>query len=271
MFTVIGHQGFVGSFIALLLETRGEKVFRPERDQDLCDGRDLGHVFCCAGVTADFRTRPFDTIEAHVSMVARLLQSSHFDSFLYFSSTRLYLGAAHTRENAELVVDPSRFDHLYNLSKLAGESLCLAQPLSTIRVARLSNVYGQNFLADDFLMDVLRTAVQTGRVRLRAGLASAKDYVSVMDVARWCVDIAIRGRDRLYNLASGENMTHQQIAESLESVLHGEVICDAEAVDVIHPLIDVSRLHNEFGPGFARLAEDLPSLTKAAADFFSHA
>ena len=42
------------------------------------------------------------------------------------------------------------------MTKLAGEALCLADPRSTTRVARLSNVYGIHMPADTFLGQVLR-------------------------------------------------------------------------------------------------------------------
>jgi len=35
---------------------------------------DPGHVIYCIGLTADFRQKPFETIEAHVSKLAEVAQ-----------------------------------------------------------------------------------------------------------------------------------------------------------------------------------------------------
>ncbi len=53
-------------------------------------GADLGHAFYCIGLTADFRSRPFETIEAHCGLLKEVLSGSRFSSFVYLSSTRVY-------------------------------------------------------------------------------------------------------------------------------------------------------------------------------------
>ena len=56
------------------------------------------------GVTADFRTRPFETMEAHVSVLCEILRDARLDSLTYLSSTRLYGGAASTGEGTDFRV-----------------------------------------------------------------------------------------------------------------------------------------------------------------------
>ena len=80
------------------------------------------------GLTADFRSRPLDTMDAHVSALAEVLRCGRFDSLTYLSSTRVYAGLPRGCGNATLVVNPSDASDLYNLSKLAGEALCLGRP-----------------------------------------------------------------------------------------------------------------------------------------------
>ena len=78
-FTVLGAAGFIGGHVRRRLEARGDAVRAIARGDALPDG-DLGRVICCVGVTADFRTRPLDTIDAHVSYVADVVRRARFSS-----------------------------------------------------------------------------------------------------------------------------------------------------------------------------------------------
>jgi nucleoside-diphosphate-sugar epimerase len=110
-----------------------------------------------------------------------------------------------THEGAMLLALPSDPSDLYSLTKLAGEALCLTDPRSTTRVARLSNVYGINMPEATFLGGVLHQGYRTGKVMFQQSPASARDYVSVAAVARLLPAIASTGRHRLYNIAAGSN------------------------------------------------------------------
>ena len=79
-FTVLGSSGFVGAHLVRHLRSRGDEVLRPGRDA-VVNG-DLGHVVYAIGLTADFRTQPYATIEAHVSRLARLLERARFESLM---------------------------------------------------------------------------------------------------------------------------------------------------------------------------------------------
>ena len=123
-FTVLGGRGFIGRHLVGRLQAAGHEVTVPPRDAlpdpDTC----MGHVVYAIGLTGDFRTRPYDTIDSHVITLARWLQMGRFLSWLYLSSTRVYGAAADTREEAHLSVLPGP-DGLYDLSKLLGEALNL--------------------------------------------------------------------------------------------------------------------------------------------------
>jgi nucleoside-diphosphate-sugar epimerase len=141
-FTVFGGSGFVGGEVATVLEARGDKVVRVGRNNWPESGSHLGNVIFTIGMTADFRKRLVETVELQVIRLHEALQRYRFESFTYLSSARVYGGAATTHENASLLVRPYEEDHVYNISKLAGESLCFALQNPKIRVVRMSNVYG---------------------------------------------------------------------------------------------------------------------------------
>src|SRR5260370_39943856 len=121
--TILGGSGFSGSRLVTRMKELRIDCFCPARGEEIAD-RNLGTVIYCIGLTADFRTRPFETVEAHVSKLREVLKGCEFDSLLYLSSARLYLrqeGIA--REDDPVQVNPLQDDHLYNISKLMGESL----------------------------------------------------------------------------------------------------------------------------------------------------
>lgn len=263
-FTVLGASGFIGRELVQALKVRGSSVFAPTRnkcgllDIEALRECELGHVFYCIGLTADFRQRPLDTIEAHVCLLQKFLQNCHFDSFTYLSSTRVYQGAASTCELEELLVKPLDPDHLYNLSKLAGESLCLHSGHNNIRIVRLSNVYGVNG-SNNFLSNVLREAAKTGRVTFHSTPTSAKDYVALEDVVNCLPDIGTLGKQRIYNLASGRNVSNAEIVKVLEES-GVQVKFARDAKEWKFPPIDIARFVNEFGGPQYDFIDNLPKL-----------
>jgi len=268
VFTILGANGFIGSALVAHLRGHGRTVNAVTRDmlpELLADGGPVGHVIDCIGLTAEFRQFPLATAEAHVGVTARCLEALAFDSFLYLSTTRVYARASHGREDALLPVNPSVMGDLYNATKLAGEALCLSDRRGTVRVARLSNVYGPRMGAKNFLGQVLEEGARTGAVTLHQSMLSAKDYVSIADVVPALVGIAERGESRIYNVASGVNTTHDALVCLLSGRLFWRIIADDNAVATRFPRIDVTRLGAEFGAPSGRVLDDLPGLAQALA------
>ena len=77
-YTVLGSSGFIGKHVAEALRCRGYAPFCPGREEDT-SRRDLGTVFYCIGLTADFRQRPLETVDAHVCMLNSLLCRATFE------------------------------------------------------------------------------------------------------------------------------------------------------------------------------------------------
>ncbi len=72
--TVFGANGFVGRALVQHLEEQGYPVRAVTRGDASWRDTDLGHAFYTVGLTADFRSRPFETIDAHVSLLTRILR-----------------------------------------------------------------------------------------------------------------------------------------------------------------------------------------------------
>jgi nucleoside-diphosphate-sugar epimerase len=196
-------------------------------------------------MTADFRSRPIETVDAHVGVLAEVLRCGRFESLTYLSSTRVYRGGrGPARETDALLVRPDDPDDLYNTSKLMGEALVLTDERPT-RVVRLSNVYGPGDQSRNFLTEVVRDALAQKHVVLRTSLESEKDYVSVDDVVEILPEIAVRG-DGVYNVASGVNVSNARIAEHLKARTGCTVEVDADAPTTRFPEISITRCAAEF-------------------------
>lgn len=211
--TVIGAQGFVGARLAARLAEQGSEVFAPARgDPDLFN-RPLGRVIYCAGLTADYIARPFDTVEAHVELVARLARDARFERFVYLSSTRLYdsAGLATGFETAPLTVAVDEPRSLYDLSKALGENLTLTQMGGRGAVARLANVYDTGAGDPGFLSEWLARAALSREIALDSSPGMARDYIHLDDVAEALIRIAEAG-EGIVNVASGELVGNAALA-----------------------------------------------------------
>jgi nucleoside-diphosphate-sugar epimerase len=261
--TVLGAGGFIGRHVVDRLSALGVDCHAPARNADL-RGEKLGRVIYCIGLTADFRTRLIETVEAHVGRLLALLRNCDFDSVTYLSSTRCYGQREGTAaEDDALSVRPDEVSDLYNISKLMGESLLLSTLGRRATVVRLSNVYGDDFASENFLSDVIKDAVTRRHVVIRSSPDSAKDYVSVNDVSDAVCRIATsEPQHRIYNLAAGENVSHLEIIERLSQLTGCTFEFEQSAPATKFPVIDISRAVGEFNFAPRRLSEELPFLTE---------
>jgi nucleoside-diphosphate-sugar epimerase len=246
-FTIIGSTGFIGNALAKSLKAKSEIVFTPPRDDETVFSTSLGHVIYAAGVTADFRSRPFDTLRANTTFVAKLLEQASFESLLYLSSARIYRHSAYCREDAEIFLRSHEPEDLYDLTKLTGESLCHATKRDSVRVVRLTNVVGSDFHSQNFLFDLIRSACDSGQIKLRSGLKSAKDYILLEDVIKTLPKIAVSGGHKCYNLGSGYNLTHAELLEPILQATKASLTVEPNAPEIIIPPIDIERISTEFG------------------------
>ena len=260
MITVLGASGFIGSQLAKRLATLGYEYQAVLRGDPLPSGS-LGHVVYCVGLTADFRARTYDTVEAHVCKLLEVLPETEFESLLYLSSTRLYGASNSTVEETSICVAPLNPGDLYNASKAMGESLVLNCGRPT-RVVRVSNVYGGDFDSDNFLGTIIKDAIIQRKITLQTSAESAKDYVSIDNVVDALIEIATRGKQRIYNVASGVNVANRQLTERLQLLTGCEVGYSDSAPLVTFPTIRIDRLRAEFDFRTSSVLADAPQLVE---------
>ena len=256
--TVLGASGTIGRRLVERLRTQGFEVLAPARDDPAVFDQPLGAVVYAIGLTADFRTRPFDTVDAHVGQLVRVLQRSRFGALVYLSSTRVYAGASHGCEDRPLPVQPTDPSDLYNLSKLMGESVCLNSGRPGVRAVRLSNVVGPLQAGSaNFLDSLVRDALQ-GHLSLQSAPSSAKDYVHLDDVLSLIPQVLLAGRHAVYNLASGQAIRHDTWTQMLAR-LTGCTVSWADGAPVqTFPAIDIQRIRDDFGHQPRSVLDDFP-------------
>lgn len=258
MFTIFGGSGLVGTALRARLDALGHEVFAPSR-ADRCKGMDLGHAIYCIG---DDRVdqAPFAVIDTHVSILADILQNCRFASFLYLSTVRVYLDGNDTRETAAVRADPLEASQLYNLSKLAGEALCLAMKQPTVRVARLSNVTDVNPRSHLFLPTLIRHAIERGEIDLYLAPDSSKDYILLDDVVDLVLLISETGSGRLYNVASGWNISAGEIVSVVQQCTGCKANWHGDQPRIVFTPIDITRIRDEFGFRPRPVIDQIPSI-----------
>lgn len=245
LYTVLGATGFVGSRLVKALLADGHEVYAPERDAPELFSRELGQVFYCIGLTADYAVRPYDTVEAHVALLARFLRDARFERLLYLSSTRLYDGQAYAvgEEGSSFSFNPHQSRHLYDLSKALGENLCLNFSAGRAAVARLSCVYDFAPQSPGFLSEWLQRLGREREFTLDSSSGVARDYIRLDDVILGLRAIMDQHVDGVFNLASGENVSNQELAEVLEN--YGwRIRFTRNSEKEIGVLCDISRLQS---------------------------
>ncbi|KAF0188187.1 MAG: sugar nucleotide [Desulfobulbaceae bacterium] len=248
--TIIGGQGFIGRHLTARLLAANWNCHVPDRHADYEKQGEMGHVFYCAGLTADYLRRPFDTIEAHVSLLSRILRTGRFESLVYLSSTRLYdsqpgiLGS----EEMPLVFTPTNPRHLYDLSKALGESLCLTTGKGRARIARLSCVYNNHTDDDGFLPGLLRQIIkdQPSYLEVDSSPAFARDYIHLDDVLDALVLIATRGKEGVYNVAGGENIDNETLFATISLASGCRIIPLRNDVSPSPARISIEKMQREF-------------------------
>ena len=158
----------------------------------------------------------------------------------------MYEGLQSTAESSVFQASTENISDFYNLSKLFGESIVLNCGLENTRVVRVAYAVNLDENSTNYVAAKAREAAK-GRVVFQAHRDSVKDYVLLDDVVSLLPKIATSGRERVYNIASGVNISTLEIANLLKDATG----CSVELLDsepCRKPMvIDISRIRNEFG------------------------
>ena len=247
-FTIIGASGYIGGHLANYLRNLQYSVNTPSRGDENIFNADLGRVIYCAGMTSDFRSKPFETVDSHVLLLRKILDVAKFSSLLYLSSTRIYQGLLEANEDSAITIKPMDPEYLYNLTKLTGESLCIASKRNGVRIARLSNVVGSSLtMYENTFIGSLIALAQKGHIHLESNPHSEKDYINVNDVIRYLTLISDTGKSSIYNVASGVQTKNIEWVKYLAKKYNCTYSTSITVPINSFPPISVQQLQEEFG------------------------
>ena len=248
---VLGSKGWIGSSIIKYFINLGYEVNQVHRNNIhnwLKDEEPKDLVIYVIGITGNYRTKPYETYESHVGLVAKILkvQGKLIKKFLYFSSSRVYINNPSTNEDDSIKCIPKNPSDLYNISKLMGESLVLSNKNQNYKVVRVSNVVGENQPKETFIGQLISECQNKGLARIIQSPLSEKDYIAMDDLVYFIHQISVKGKYRIYNVASGSNTSHEKVAEILNSKGYNIKFVSNNLETFISKPINISRLMEDY-------------------------
>lgn len=241
-FTVLGSSGFVGCRLVQRLTQLGMNFWAPSRQDPDILKMPLGVVFYCIGLTADYAERPFDTVQAHVGYLAKLLENANFEHIVYLSSTRLYDGLSIEQgsHDSSLVFNPNDPRHLYDLSKALGENLCLTTSSSS-SIARLSCVFDFEPNSPGFLSGLLQRLHNEKSFTINSSAGYCRDYITLDDTVASLIAMGEQRAQGIFNVASGINTYNQDLSDALRP-LGFDIRFSRNDIRTMLPRCDISHL-----------------------------
>ncbi len=274
---VTGGSGFIGSHVVDKLRARGYKPviydLRPspwhedgavetvlgsitdretlERALHSCDA--VAHLAAVADVN-DVHAEPEDAERVNARGTVTVLEAARragVKRIAYASTIWVYSDCLEEEVDEDtLLPAPS---HLYTSTKLAGELYCKAyQELYGIdyTILRFGIPYGPRAREAAVIPAFVGKALAGQALTIAGDGSQSRRFVYVEDLADG-VALALSdiGRNRVYNLASDENVTIKQIAESVSALLgNAEIVrTPARPGDFGGKVVSSERAHQELG------------------------
>jgi nucleoside-diphosphate-sugar epimerase len=141
---------------------------------------------------------------------------------------------------------PDDDNAIFNGMKIAAEQMCFAHKNPAVRAVRLSNVIGFAPRGVSLIPTLIKDAIERGRMRLTISPRSSRDYIAIDDVLDILPRIALGGKWRCYNLASGLNVSLDEIVNLIRDEIPSVSEWQPNAPTVTYPVIDIDRIRSEF-------------------------
>jgi UDP-glucuronate decarboxylase len=218
----------------------------------------IDDVVYIAGPTRDYVDRRTEMVEAQLGLERFLARAAAGSRLVYVSSARVYGRRSRDEpldEDATAEVRVMDLDNLYDSAKRLGESLCLAHV--ELRgghavAVRPTNLYGppRPGYAELVVAELVRTAVESGEIRITGSPRSLRNVVSVADAVQGILRALVHARPgRAYNVGSDEHLTVLELAELVREHLPRRseiVVADPSAEAWRHP-VSIARARAELG------------------------
>lgn len=239
--TIIGGSGYIGSHLMHRLKSMGVEVIAPQHGEEVqLLGTDIGELFYCAGMTANFAANPVDTVQAHINLLTSLLSHCKYNSVVYLSSTRLYdrpmsmIDIDQTiSEDDFLMLNPKNPRHLYDLTKAAGENLSLCIASNKASIARLACVWDNSQNSNGFMPSLIRKlrglsarSPQTESLNINSFSHVNRHYIHINDLIYALIQMSYKEEHKqIISLSSDEApIKNSQIFHLLEKIYNIKLI-----------------------------------------------
>lgn len=182
-------------------------------------------------------------------MVGKILFNNRFKSFTLVSSTRVYFANEKNKTGEEefIKIKPNNKDFLYNSLKIAAENLCLSLDNNNIKVVRISNLYGNNFTNQSYILPTwIKDSINKKTISLLINKNSTKDYIFVDDAFDVILKIIKKSKYRLYNIASGKNIKLSKILKEIKNCTNCKIRYKKNSKLIREPKINIDRIKREF-------------------------
>lgn len=245
-FTIFG-RGFVGTSFSNFLKKSKIKFFFPKKGKYKFN-KNLNHIIYCIG-NQNWLKHPDKTFEANLAMVGKILFNNRFKSFTLVSSTRVYFANEKNKTGEEefIKIKPNNKDFLYNSLKIAAENLCLSLDNDNIKVVRISNLYGNNFTNQSYILPTwIKDSINKKTISLLINKNSTKDYIFVDDAFDVILKIIKKSKYRLYNIASGKNIKLSKILKEIKNCTNCKIRYKKNSKLIKEPKINIDRIKREF-------------------------
>ena len=268
-YTIFG-RGFVGTNIVKFLKKKKCNVFSPKKGKYKFN-KNLHNIIYCIG-SDNWINDPKGSFEANLGIIPKIIFDNKFSSFTLISSTRLYMGSSkkNTKENNLIHINPNIRNFFFNSLKLSAESLCLSLPNKKVRVVRMSNLFGDNFTKQIYLLpSLIRDSINKKKITIIINKKSSKDFLYVNEAIDVMLKIIKRGKNRLYNVASGNNITLSKISLKIKEITGCKINYKNQKKLVKEPIINIDRIKNEFN--FKPKKDLINSLNHLISNYKNHA
>jgi nucleoside-diphosphate-sugar epimerase len=165
-------------------------------------------------------------------------------------------------EESHFNINPNSKNDIYNISKLQVESLCMSMNNSKIKIIRPSNVVGTSGPPNLFITSIIKEAVETGKIVLHSTLDSEKDYVYIDDLVQLIPKIIFSDKSQIYNIASGYNISSNEIINEIIRVTNCELKIASDAKKFSSAKINIDKIKNEFNFVPTRITDKIEELVK---------
>ncbi len=240
-YTIFGHNGFIGSILREKL--KGNKLILPSRGQTIFKHH-LGDIIYCIGSDL-WKKDYYNSYYANLGYLPEIIKKNKFNSFNFLSSSRIYKNSIFGDVDNLLKVNPADKDDYFNIKKICAESYLMSCD-KKIKILRLGNLYGNNYNAPILLPTLIRNAINKKLINITINKKSLKDYLSVDDAANIIIKVIKSGKKNIYNIASGERISLQSIANKIKKITNCRIKYSNQKSLKNEAKIDITQIKKEF-------------------------